>query len=95
MCTWTGSRGSLYFRGSVNLVETIRDCNLITIRKINDSMPRHVLQNQNHYEKHNIHDISKVGCSLTYKENVDDTRESPTLQLLERMDEHLALELRI
>src|SRR5699024_12524199 len=27
---------------------------------------------------------------LTYKANIDDTRESPTLQLLEKMDEHLA-----
>ena len=32
---------------------------------------------------------------LTYKENVDDTRESPTLQLLERMDEHLAFGVKV
>ena len=39
--------------------------------------------------------LSKVGLyGLTYKENVDDTRESPTLQLLKRMDEHLPLVLK-
>ena len=32
---------------------------------------------------------------LAYKENVDDTRESPTLQLLERMDEHLAFGVKV
>ena len=46
--------------------------------------------------EHNIRDISKVGLyGLTYKENVDDTRESPTLQLLERMDEHLAFGVKV
>ena len=31
-----------------------------------------------------INDLSRVGLyGLTYKENVDDTRESPTLQLLD------------
>lgn len=61
-------------------------------RKINDSMPSFVLGRIRQIMKeHNIHDVSKVGLyGLTYKENVDDTRESPTLQLLEAMDEHLA-----
>jgi UDP-N-acetyl-D-mannosaminuronic acid dehydrogenase len=46
--------------------------------------------------EHDIHDISKVGLyGLAYKENVDDTRESPTLQLLERMDEHLAFGVKV
>lgn len=46
--------------------------------------------------EHSIHDISKVGLyGLAYKENVDDTRESPTLQLLERMDEHLAFGVKV
>ena len=36
-------------------------------------------------EEHGISDFSKVGLyGLTYKENVDDVRESPTLQLLQR-----------
>ena len=35
-------------------------------------------------------DVSKVGLyGLTYKENVDDMRESPTLQMLESMEKHL------
>jgi UDP-N-acetyl-D-mannosaminuronic acid dehydrogenase len=46
--------------------------------------------------EHNINDISKVGLyGLTYKENVDDVRESPTLQLLKRMDEHLAFGVKV
>ena len=36
-------------------------------------------------------DISRVGLyGLTYKEDVDDVRESPSLQLLECMKRHLA-----
>jgi UDP-N-acetyl-D-mannosaminuronic acid dehydrogenase len=65
---------------------------ILTARKINDSMPQHVLSRIREIMRENkINEISKVGLyGLTYKENVDDTRESPTLQLLERMDEHLA-----
>ncbi|WP_404459787.1 nucleotide sugar dehydrogenase [Sutcliffiella horikoshii] len=65
---------------------------ILTARKINDSMPRHVLGRiRDIMREYHIKDISKVGLyGLSYKENVDDTRESPTLQLLERMDEHLA-----
>ncbi|VLK68728.1 UDP-N-acetyl-D-mannosaminuronic acid dehydrogenase [Streptococcus pneumoniae] len=41
--------------------------------------------------EHHLTDISRVGLyGLTYKENVDDMRESPTLQLLESMSRHLA-----
>ncbi len=70
---------------------------ILTARKINDSMPRHVLGRiRDIMREHGIKDISKVGLyGLAYKENVDDTRESPTLQLLERMDEHLALGVKI
>lgn len=60
--------------------------------KTNDSMPDFVLNRI--YEimiENNISDFSKVGLyGLTYKENVDDTRESPTLQLLESQKRHLA-----
>nr|TXF87039.1 nucleotide sugar dehydrogenase [Alkalicoccus halolimnae] len=70
---------------------------ILTARKINDSMPRHVLGRiRDIMREHNIKDISKVGLyGLSYKENVDDTRESPTLQLLERMDEHLAFGVKV
>jgi UDP-N-acetyl-D-mannosaminuronic acid dehydrogenase len=70
---------------------------ILTARKINDSMPTHVLGRiRDIMRKHNIKDISKIGLyGLAYKENVDDTRESPTLQLLERMDEHLAFGVKV
>ncbi|MEC5423402.1 nucleotide sugar dehydrogenase [Virgibacillus sp. C22-A2] len=70
---------------------------ILTARKTNDSMPRHVLGRiRDIMREHGIKDISKVGLyGLAYKENVDDTRESPTLQLLERMDEHLAFGVKV
>ncbi|MFC5734284.1 nucleotide sugar dehydrogenase [Cytobacillus gottheilii] len=70
---------------------------ILTARKINDSMPRHVLGRiRDIMREHNIMDITKVGIyGLAYKENVDDTRESPTFQLLERMDEHLAFGVKV
>lgn len=60
--------------------------------KINDSMPEFVLNRIHEIMKeNNITDISRVGLyGLTYKENVDDCRESPTLQLLENQERHLA-----
>ena len=70
---------------------------ILTARKINESMPTHVLSRiRDIMREHNIMDISKIGLyGLAYKENVDDTRESPTLQLLERMDEHLAFGVKV
>ena len=61
-------------------------------RMINDSMPEFVLGRISDIMKeHGIKDTSKVGLyGLTYKENVDDIRESPTLQMLECMERHLA-----
>lgn len=64
--------------------------NLIhTARKTNDDMPNHVFNRICEIMKeHNISDISKVGLyGLAYKEDVDDVRESPTLQLIEKMNE--------
>lgn len=66
--------------------------NLIhTARKTNDDMPNHVLNRIREIMKeHNITDISKVGLyGLAYKEDVDDVRESPSLQLLEKMEQAL------
>lgn len=70
---------------------------ILTARKINDSMPTHVLGRiRDIMREHNITDISRIGIyGLAYKENVDDTRESPTLQLLEKMDEHLAFGVKV
>lgn len=65
---------------------------ILAARKINDSMPEFVLRRiREIMQENNMTDISRVGLyGLTYKENVDDVRESPTLQLLECMREHLA-----
>ena len=54
-------------------------------REVNDGMPQYVFDKIHRIMKENsINDYSKVGLyGLTYKENVDDTRESPTLQLLD------------
>lgn len=70
---------------------------ILTARKINDSMPRHVLGRiRDIMREHDIKNTSKVGLyGLAYKENVDDIRESPTLQLLKRMDEHLAFGVKV
>ena len=61
-------------------------------RVINDSMPDFVLERVSHIMKENgLTDFKRVGFyGLTYKENVDDVRESPTLQLVETMERHLA-----
>ena len=65
--------------------------------KVNDSMPEYVLNRI--YEimnENNMTDIKRVGLyGLTYKENVDDYRESPTLQLLDAQKRHLAEPLKV
>lgn len=60
--------------------------------KTNDSMPDFVLNRIYEIMKENgLKDITRVGLyGLSYKENVDDYRESPTLQLLESQARHLA-----
>lgn len=60
-----------------------------TAREINSSMPEYVLNRiLNIMDENGIEDLSKIGLyGLTYKEDVDDTRESPTLQLLEVIKE--------
>lgn len=70
---------------------------ILTARKINDSMPNHVLGRiRDIMLEHEIQDISKIGLyGLSYKENVDDIRESPTLQLLEQMNNHLAFGVKV
>lgn len=58
-----------------------------TAREINSSMPEYVLGRiESIMRERGLSDFSRVGLyGLTYKENVDDTRESPTLQLLDVM----------
>lgn len=65
---------------------------ILAARKINDSMPEYVLERiYEIMQENDIKDVSQIGFyGLTYKEDVDDVRESPTLQLLECMKRHLA-----
>lgn len=65
--------------------------------KVNDSMPEFVLNRIYEIMKEKgMTDLSRVGLyGLTYKENVDDYRESPTLQLLECQERHLAEPLKV
>ena len=58
-------------------------------REVNDGQPQFVLERlRDILKENNITDLSRVGIyGLTYKENVDDTRESPTLQLLEKLND--------
>ncbi len=65
--------------------------------KTNDGMPDFVLNRiYEIMQEKGLTDISRVGLyGLTYKENVDDMRESPTLQLLESQERHLAPGLKV
>ena len=65
--------------------------------KTNDGMPDFVLNRIYEIMQENgIKDTARVGLyGLTYKENVDDMRESPTLQLLESQARHLAAPLKV
>ena len=65
--------------------------------KTNDGMPDFVLNRIYEIMKEkSLTDVSRVGLyGLTYKENVDDMRESPTLQMLESQERHLATGLKV
>ena len=60
---------------------------ILAARKINDGMPEFVLERiYNIMKENNVTDVGRVGLyGLTYKEDVDDMRESPTLQMLENI----------
>lgn len=66
-------------------------------RKINDSMPEYVLKRAYDIMKKNgLKDFTRVGIyGLTYKENVDDVRNSPTMQMLEYQKKNLASPLKV
>ncbi|NLG33698.1 MAG: nucleotide sugar dehydrogenase, partial [Syntrophomonadaceae bacterium] len=70
---------------------------ILAARKINDSMPEFVLERIHNIMKENgVKDIGRVGLyGITYKEDVDDVRESPTLQLLDNMARHLATGIKV
>jgi UDP-N-acetyl-D-mannosaminuronic acid dehydrogenase len=58
-----------------------------TARELNDGQPGYILQRVAELEESlHLTDVSKIGFyGLTYKANVDDTRESPMLQMFEIM----------
>lgn len=70
---------------------------ILAARKINDSMPDFVLKRiYDIMQENNIMEVAKVGLyGLTYKEDVDDVRESPTLQVLDSMKRHLASGIKV
>lgn len=70
---------------------------ILTARKTNDEMPAFVIRRiKSIMDKQNIIDFNKVGLyGLTYKENVDDVRESPTLQLLDMLEKNLGPKLKV
>lgn len=70
---------------------------ILAARKINASMPEYVLERVYEImEENGLKDVAQIGFyGLTYKEDVDDVRESPTLQLLDCMKRHLAFGVKV
>lgn len=68
-----------------------------TARAVNDGRPGEVLKRIFQIMKENgIKDRNKVGIyGLTYKQDVDDIRESPTLQMFKKMEENLSAPLKV
>lgn len=66
-------------------------------RQVNDDQPDFVIERIRQIMiENNITDISKVGLyGLTYKEDVDDMRESPTLQLLEKLERYFVKGIKV
>lgn len=66
-------------------------------RKINDGMPEYVLERiYDIMQENGLNHLERIGLyGLTYKENVDDVRNSPTLQLINSMQRHLASGIRV
>lgn len=65
---------------------------ILAARMVNESMPEFVMERMSQVmEENRIFDLKRVGIyGLTYKENTPDLRESPSLQLLEKMKKHMA-----
>ena len=60
-------------------------------------MPDFVMERMAFIMRENhIHNLERVGIyGLTYKENIADTRESPSLQLLDKMEKHMAFGVKV
>ncbi|EOA3443927.1 nucleotide sugar dehydrogenase [Enterococcus hirae] len=68
-----------------------------TALEINESMPELVLERLvTIMKENNITDKNKIGIyGMTYKQDVDDIRESPTVQLFEKMESSFAEPFRV
>lgn len=70
---------------------------VLSAREVNDSMPKYVFDKIHKIMKeNNIKKYSQVGLyGLTYKENVDDIRESPGLQLISIFEKYNIDEIKV
>ncbi len=70
---------------------------ILAARTVNESMPDFVMERMAFVMRENhIHNLERVGIyGLTYKENIADTRESPSLQLLDKMQKHMAFGVKV
>lgn len=70
---------------------------ILAAREVNDGQPDFVIDRIREVMNENgITDISRVGLyGLTYKEDVDDVRESPTLQILERLERYFVKGIKV
>lgn len=70
---------------------------ILSARLVNDSMPIYVFDRiKKIMEEQGLNDFSKIGLyGLTYKENIDDIRESPAIQLLEVMGKYGVLNVKL
>ena len=93
---YTASLGCIFFTSEKVTDYTSAKTAVDESMKTNDSQPEFILNRIHEIMKeNNIENNRKVGLyGLTYKENVDDYRESPTLQMLELQEHHLARPLK-
>ena len=70
---------------------------ILGAREVNDSMPEFVIDRiREIMNEKGITDISKVGLyGLTYKEDIDDMRESPTVQLMDKLEKFFVKGIKI
>lgn len=75
-----------------NVTKIIRESLLV-----NESMPEFVVMRiYEVMQEHKMTDISRIGLyGMTYKEDVDDCRESPTLQILDYQKKHLSQPMKV
>ena len=70
---------------------------ILAAREVNDTQPDYVIDRIREVMNNNsIYDLSKIGIyGLTYKEDVDDMRNSPTLQMIEKLERYFVRNLKV